>query len=193
MQLRPIILAAFFLALGAGSVRATTVPERSLRELTADAPSIVYGKVLSSRSHWTENRSLIVTDVRIQVESVLKGDPVSEVVVTQPGGKVGKLRVEADGAAGFTPGEETILFLDRSPRGVLHVVGLMQGRFDVVADRQGHKTVRGLSPESVGSLRTSMIKMGSAPIQAEGGAVPLDRFLGGLRDLVRDVANEGGR
>lgn len=193
MHLRRFFTIALFLAVAAGSARATEVAERSLRQLAADAPTIVHGTVVGSHSHWTENHSLIVTDVRVHVEDVLKGDPVSEVVVTQPGGAVGAIRVEADGAAAFRVGDEAILFLDRSPRGVTHVVGLMQGRFDVVTDAHGRKSVRGLTVEALGNLRSSMTRMGSAPIAAQAGPVPLDRFLGGLRDLVRDVTNQGGR
>jgi len=193
MHLRRFFTIVLFLAAAAGSARATEVAERSLRQLAADAPTIVHGTVVGSQSHWTENHSLIVTDVRVHVEDVLKGDPVSEVVVTQPGGAVGAIRVEADGAAAFRVGDEAILFLDRSPRGVTHVVGLMQGRFDVVTDAHGRKSVRGLTVESLGNLRSSMARMGSAPIAAQAGPVPLDRFLGGLRDLVRDVTNQGGR
>jgi hypothetical protein len=193
MHLRRLFTIALLLALGAGSARATEVAERSLRQLTADAPTIVHGTVVGNQSHWTDNHSLIVTDVRVQVMDVLKGKPASEVVFTLPGGTVGAIRVEADGAAPFRVGDEAVLFLDRSPRGVTHLVGLMQGRFDVVTDTHGRKSVRGLTAESLGTLRRTMTRMGSAPIRDTGGPVPLDSFLGGLRDLVRDVQNEGGR
>lgn len=193
MHLRRILTIALFLTLAAGSARATEVAQRSLRQLTADAPTIVHGTVISSHSHWTKNHSLIVTDVRLRVDDVLKGQAGSEVVFTQPGGTVGALRVEADGAAGFRTGEEAVLFLDTSFRGVVHVVGLMEGRFDVVTDTHGRKTVQGLTAESLGTLRSTMTRMGSAPIRAQAGPVPLDQFLGGMRDLVRDVRNEGGR
>lgn len=193
MHLRRILTIALFLAVASSTARATEVAQRSLRQLTADAPTIVHGTVVSSSSHWTKNHSLIVTDVRLRVDDVLKGQAGPEVVFTQPGGTVGALRVEADGAAGFRDGEEAVLFLASSPRGVVHVVGLMEGRFDVVTDAHGRKTVRGLTPESLGVLRNSMTRMGSTPIRAQAGPVPLDQFLGGLRDLVRDVRSEGGR
>ena len=81
-----------------GVATATTVEEKSFREMVTETSSIVHGTVVSTSSRWTENRSLIVTDVRFQVHEVLKGDEVSEVVVTQPGGRVGAIRVDADGA-----------------------------------------------------------------------------------------------
>ncbi len=182
-------------------VHATTVEAMSLRRMATEAPSIVHGTVVAISSRWTENRSIIVTEIRIAVHEVLKGDDVSEIVVTQPGGTVGSLRVDADGAVSFREGEEAILFLGRSPRGLTYVVGLSQGRFDVVVDRQGRKLVRGLDPEGLNVIRSSAAPAGPAgttPAVGDGeggsrGAVPLDQFLGGVRDLVRDAVKEGGR
>lgn len=195
MRFRGIVLAALLsLVLFAIRSGATTVAERSMRDLVAEAPSIVYGTVVSTTSHWTENRSLIVTDVRVEVEDVLKGEPASQVVVTQPGGSVGKLRVECDGAAAFLPGDRAILFLDRNPGGRTHVVGLFQGRFDVVEDVRGRKMVRGVTTEQARTLGQASAR-GSldVPRSPSAAAVPLEQFLGAIRDLVRDVSNEGGR
>lgn len=180
--------------------QATTVEAKSLREMVVDAPSIVHGTVLGTSSRWNDDRSLIVTEIRIEVHEVLKGDAVGEVVITQPGGTVGKLRVDAAGAVAFREGEETILFLDRSPRGITYVVGLSQGRYDVKADPQGRKLVRGLDPEHLNLIRSSAAPTGAgagAPPDEGGGggsgAVPLDQFLGGVRDMVQDAEKEGGR
>lgn len=176
---------------------ATTVEAMSLRKMATEAPSIIHGTVVAISSRWTENRSIIVTEIRVEVHEVLKGDDVSEIVVTQPGGTVGSLRVDADGAVVFREGEEAILFLGRSPRGLTYVVGLSQGRFDVEVDRQGRKLVRGLDPEGLNVIRSSSAPAGTTPAVGDGGggrgAVPLDQFLGGVRDLVRDAVKEGGR
>jgi hypothetical protein len=106
--------------------------------------------------------------------------------------------VDADGAVSFREGEEAILFLGRSPRGLTYVVGLSQGRFDVEVDRQGRKLVRGLDPEGLNVIRSLAAPAGTTPAVGDGGgggrgAVPLDQFLGGVRDLVRDAVKEGGR
>jgi hypothetical protein len=175
-------------------IDATTVEARSLREMAAEAPSIVHGTVVATSSRWNDNRSLIVTDIRIEVHEVLKGDDISEVVVTQPGGAVGNLRVDADGAVIFSPGEEAILFLNRSSRGHTYVVGLSQGRFHVDEDPQGRKLVRGLDPEHLNVIRSSAAPAGADPTPGAGGrGVPLDQFLGGVRDLVGDAVKEGGQ
>jgi hypothetical protein len=165
-----------------------------MRDMASEAPLIVYGTVISSTSHWTENRSLIVTDVRVAVQDVLKGEAVSQVVVTQPGGTVGKMRVDCDGAAAYIPGDEVVLFLDRGDRGQNHVVGLFQGRFDVVQGVEGRKMVRGVTPDQARTLgQASAWGRVGVPRASSAAPVPLEQFLGGIRDLVRDVSNEGGR
>src|SRR5262245_59228827 len=96
---------------------ATTVAEMPLRDMVSIAPSIVVGTVESSNSRWNEDHSLIVTDVRIRVTDVIKGHEAGEIIVTQPGGKVGKLRVDVDGAVAYRNGQETVLFLAPDSRG----------------------------------------------------------------------------
>jgi hypothetical protein len=173
---------------------ATTVEGKSLREMATQAPSIVHGTVVATSSRWTENHSLIVTEIRIAVHDVIKGEDISEVVVTQPGGTVGSLRVDADGAVTFAEGNETILFLDQSPRGITYIVGLSQGRFDVEVNKQGRKIVRGLDPEHLNIVRSSSAPAGDAESTGNGRAgVPLDQFLGGVRELVDEIQLEGGK
>jgi hypothetical protein len=195
MHVRGVVLTALlFTVLFTVPSGATTVAERTMRDMTAEAPSIVYGTVISATSHWTENHSLIVTDVRMAVSEVLKGEAVDEVVFTQPGGAVGKLRVDCDGAAAFLPGDEAIVFLDRNPRGQNHVVGLSQGRFDVVEDIRGRKVVQGVTGKEARTLgQASAWGRLAVPEGRRDIPVPLDEFLGGVRDLVRDLSNEGGR
>lgn len=185
---------AVFCALSSPTAWATTVEQQSLRKMATEALSIVHGTVVSTSSRWTDDRSLIVTDVLFQVHEVLKGPEVSDVVVTQPGGVVGGIRVDADGAVAHRPGEEAILFLKQSPRGHTYVMGLFQGRFDVVKDARGNKMVRGLSPEYVNVIRSGPSGGTEDAFRTSRlGGVPLDAFLGGVRDLVKDAVKDGGR
>ena len=170
---------------------ATSVVGMNLRQLVAGSPSIVYGTVVSAECRWNEDRTMIVTDVRILVVDALKGAALPEVVLTQPGGVIGKLAVDVPGASAFRPGEEAVLFLAPGAGGRLSVNGLAQGRFDVISDPvTGQKTVRGLRLEGMeavgvtGAAQTPGIVM---------EPVPLNRFLGGLRALVEDVDAKGGK
>jgi hypothetical protein len=188
------LLVAFCLIL-ANNASATSVVELSLREIAEASNSIVHGTVVTATSRWNEDRTLIVTDVVVKVQDTLKGDPGPRVVITQPGGRVGSLRVDVDGAAVYRPGDEAILFLHPSPRGGARVVGLFQGRFDVAVDpRSGRKVVRGLSAEALGAVlldKPGVETERAAPVQR--GPVPLEEFLEGVRVLVHDIAREGGK
>jgi hypothetical protein len=172
---------------------ATTVSERSLRDLAIESPSIVHGTVVSTSSRWTENQSLIVTDVVIEVSDTLKGNTTGRIVVTQPGGRVGKLRVDVAGATAFRPGEETVLFLKPSGDGTAIVTGLFQGRFGVVPDARGRRVVQGLSGDQLGTLQRASARTGRPLSTVPGRPVELDEFLGGMRSLLQDIQSEGGR
>jgi len=172
---------------------ATTVSERSLRDLALESPSIVHGRVLSTSSHWTEDRSLIVTDVVIEVTDALKGNSAGQIVVTHPGGRVGKLRVDVAGTTEFHAGEEAILFLQPSEDGTSIVTGLFQGRFEIVPDVRGRKVVQGVSGDQLGTLRRAAARTGRPLSTVPGQPVELDEFLGGVRSLLSDIQSEGGR
>jgi hypothetical protein len=174
---------------------ATSVVQLSLREMAEASHSIVHGTVITTISRWNEDRTDIVTDVVVQVLDVLKGEPVGEVVVTQPGGRVGKVRVDVDGAVAYRPGDEAILFLRPAGRGKSHVTGLFQGRFEVVEDvRSGEKVVRGLLPEHVNVLGASKPgPEGESVAPLPGKTVALDRFLTGMRGMIEDIKLEGGK
>jgi hypothetical protein len=161
---------------------------------------IVHGTVLSTESRWNEDHSLIVTDVRIGVITTLRGQSVSDVVVTQPGGRVGKLRVDVDGAGPFRTGTETVLFLSPGSGGRYVVAGLSQGRFDVMQDpRTGAKTVSGWSQLAAGTSVPGAVSPSSKSVPALGptaetpAILPLDSFLGNVRELVKDLDAGGKR
>lgn len=193
---RPIVsfsaIAAVFLVQPIPPVTATTVVRMNLEEMAAQSPSIVHGTVVSTESKWNEERSLILTDVRIRVLDTVKGETATEVVVQQPGGVVGNIKVDVPGMSIFRPGDEVVLFLAPGGRGNLHVNGLTQGRFDVIKDpTTGERTVRGLTPEQMARLvPVGTLSHGAdgPPVQKE--SVPLDEFLDGVRRL--SLVSDGG-
>jgi len=185
---------AFVLAVFLGIVPialATTIAEMPLKDLVSMAPSIVVGTVESSNSRWNEDHSLIVTDVRIRVTDVIKGQNAGEVVITQPGGKVGKLRVDVDGATAYQNGQETVLFLAPDRHGHQQVLGVFRGRFDVTTDaRTGRKSVHGLKAEDLSVMQAT--KPGLIQEQTPTEAVvPLDDFVSGLKGMVQSP--KGGK
>jgi hypothetical protein len=183
----PVIVLGVFLAQPAS---ATTVVRMNLEEMATASPSIVHGTVISTESKWNEERSLIVTDVRIRVLGTVKGDATSEVVVRQPGGVVGKLKVEVPGMSVFRPDDEVVLFLAPGSTGQLHVNGLTQGRFDVIKDsRTGEKTIRGLTPEQMTLLSPAGALSGAGKQSVRNPKVSLDQFLDGVRHLVLGISD----
>jgi hypothetical protein len=172
---------------------ATTVAEMSLHDMVSLAPSIVVGSVESSSSRWNEDHSLIMTDVRIRVTEVIKGQNAGEIVITEPGGKVGKLRVDVDGATPYQNGQETVLFLAPDRHGHQQVLGVFRGRFDVAVDAHtGKKSVQGLKAADMDAMAGA-----SKPgVQVEGNAPPeramdFDAFVTGLKGMVQSP--KGGK
>ena len=179
--------------LGVSIAGATTIQEMNIRDMVTMAPSIVVGTVESSTSRWNDDRSLIVTDVRVRVVDVLKGPSLSELVITQPGGRVGKLRVDVDGASAYPIGEEAVLFVAPDAKGQHQVLGLSRGRFDIVTDaRSGKKSVHGLKASDVQALQAAKPGLTEEPAQAVSDRkMQLDDFLSGVRQLV--VSGKGGK
>ena len=171
---------------------ATTIAEMPLKDMVSMAPSIVVGTVESSSSRWNEDRSLIVTDVRIRVTDVIKGHDPGEIVITQPGGRVGKLRVDVDGASAYPIGQETVLFLAPDARGHQQVLGLFSGRFDVATDTHtGKKSVQGLKAADFQAMHAAKPGLITEETQPSEQSMELNEFLTGLRGMVQNP--KGGK
>jgi len=174
------------------AARATTIAEMPLRDMVSLAPSIVRGTVESSSSRWNEDRSLIVTDVHIRVTDVIKGHDSGVIVITQPGGKVGKLRVEVDGASPYQSGQEAVLFLAPDAHGHQEVLGVFRGRFDVATDaRTGKKSVHGLKASDLDAMQVAKPGLPTEGVRAAEPTMELDDFLNGLRGMVQNP--KGGK
>ena len=176
----------------APAAMATTVAQMSIHDMVSMAPSIVVGKVESSSSRWNEDHSLIVTDVHIRVTDVIKGQHAGDIVITQPGGKVGKLRVDVDGAVAYQNGQETVLFLAPDSKGHQQVLGVFRGRFDVTTDAHtGKKSVHGLKPDDLSAMQVAkpgLVQEQGSPAEP---VLALDDFVSGLKGMVQSP--KGGK
>ena len=125
----PVAICLIFLLIT--SSNATTVERLGLADLVKKARTIVVGKVAGSRTHWSSDGKLIVTDVTIDVGESLKGTTTSRrIAVTTVGGKIGDLELHVSGMPSFQPGEDAVLFIEQSGTYQV-VVGLGQGKFTV--------------------------------------------------------------
>ncbi|HYH46815.1 MAG TPA: hypothetical protein VEG34_14110, partial [Thermoanaerobaculia bacterium] len=66
-------LAVAITACVAAPASATTLLRQSVEELAAANGTVVVGEVLSARSYWNDDKSFILTDVRIATSDVVKG------------------------------------------------------------------------------------------------------------------------
>src|SRR5262249_10219837 len=151
----------FALAVGLGApAHATTLIRAGLDDLVAGNRTIVVGTVRSVRSYWNEEHSFILTDVRFDVEEVLKGNGKErDLTITVLGGTVDDLTTVIVGGAELVSGKSYVLFLDRSDlpgvKDVRTVRDHSQGVFEVVKARDGLRAVsqasrQPLHPDALG-------------------------------------------
>jgi hypothetical protein len=163
---------------------ATVIVPIEFRELVVTTAVIVHGRVTDVRSAFVDGRRSVETFVTVAADEYLKGDLGEHITFRVPGGEIGRYRTVFVGAPGFTRGDEVVLFL-RTQRGALpFIVGLSQGAYRVVADRQsGRRMVTAPIVMSNGGLEAEAIVRGSPTRRP----LPIERF----RDVVRDVLAQG--
>lgn len=94
-----------------------------------EADVILTGHVLSNRSAWSEDRSVIHTDAEVRVDEVWKGLPDSDrVTVRVLGGTVDGMALEVEGSPRLETGENVLLFLRREGD-VYRPSGMAYGKF----------------------------------------------------------------
>jgi hypothetical protein len=185
------------LALGAWShtALASVVKALSLEELTRKADLIVVGVGAEAQARRNDDGRLIVTDVSVDVQQVLKGaaKPGEDVIVTLLGGNLDGLGLRVPGEASIPIGKPALLFLYRSGPGGrdLRVVGMAQGVMAMQPSEPGKVSEPGTStgtgtmviiPGGSGSElveRGSDGKLSAAPpalLRPEPAAKVLDRI-----------------
>jgi hypothetical protein len=124
-------------------LHATTVRRLSFDDLVAGADTIVVGEVIDSRVYWASDRKIILTSYTVKVGESIKGSASATVTVTTVGGKIGNTILHVSGMPQFRPGENAIVFLERTGA-YTTVVGLNQGKF-TLSNGEVSNTVSGLS------------------------------------------------
>jgi len=177
-------LSAFALAVGLGApAHATTLIRAGLNDLVAGNRTIVVGTVRSSHSYWNEDRNFILTDVRLTVQDVLKGNPRErDLTITILGGTVDDLTTVIVGGADLVPGKSYVLFLDRGDlpgiRNVRTVRAHSQGVFEIVKARDG---LRAVSQASRQPLHPDALGFVDVPGEAQG--LPLSSMVQSIREI----------
>jgi hypothetical protein len=122
------------------AIRATTLARLSLDRLAAGSEAVARVRCSSAESRW-ENGS-IWTVATVKVVETLKGNLPREIAVRLPGGRVGHLTATVDGTPKFNPGDEAVVFLERSRARGFTVAGWVEGTFRISRDpRSGGEIV----------------------------------------------------
>jgi hypothetical protein len=115
----------------AGLCAAAVVPRYSVEQLVDTSERVVEGRVVRSWVAWDRARQFIWTHYEIAVSETIKGAPAPTVTVSEPGGALDGRTLVIPGVPQYTPGEEVVLFLHRTPIGYLRTNGYEQGRHRV--------------------------------------------------------------
>lgn len=165
-------------------LEATTLIREGLDELIASNQRVVVGEVIDTVSYWNDDKTFILTDVRIAPDETIKGEPARELTVTLLGGRVGDLTTLIVGGAELTPGRSYVLFLnpEKLPgaRQALTIPDHCQGTFEIIATRG---ELRAVSQAHRHGLVADRSGRKDAPGGAEGFA--LDSLLENLRNAAK--------
>ena len=130
----PLLALALVLPLGA-----TTLLKVSMGDLITHSTSIVRAKIGGFRTAVVGQD--IYTYYQLQVSETLKQGATVPAEVAVPGGVSGTRRQIGVGSPVLTPGQEYVLFLWTSPKGLTQMVGLSQGLFTLRQDSTGATVV----------------------------------------------------
>jgi len=143
---------------------ASRVRPMNLEEMTARAERIFHGRCTAVELVRGEESGLDVVRVTFLVERLVKGSAPAQLTVRMLADPSGESRdAGGGGTPRFRPGQRVVLFLyGESRSGLTSPVGLGQGKFTVIEDKQGREIavngfdneilLRGLSPEASARL-----------------------------------------
>jgi hypothetical protein len=126
----------------AAPASATTVKKMDLQELVSVSDAIAQGTVESIETRWEDKT--IYTYTSLRVDESIKGGPRRAYLLRHHGGTIGALTLDAPGTPKFNPGDQVIVFLRDRKDGTYDVVGLGQGKYDIV-DNLAVTNVSGLT------------------------------------------------
>ncbi len=153
---------------------ATTVEKMELPRLVSASDNIVQGRVESVEARY-ENR-LLYTYISVVVDEPIKGERRRTVLVRQLGGRLGAKTMWIAGMPQFKTGDQVIVFLKNRQDGTYDIIGLNQGKYDIV----DNYAVSHVSGVNVLDPKTGLM--------SEAGFVekaPLETFKAKIRELMR--------
>lgn len=143
---------------------ATSIVRLSLEETVARAEWILDGDVVRNWCAWDSNHRFIWTHTEIAVRDRWKGSAGSTITVSEPGGELDGQGMAIAGMVRYTPGEHVVVFLYRTPIGLIRTVGLAQGKLKVAGGGEVHASL----PDAVLVSPAGVRPSGTSVTQLEG-------------------------
>ena len=139
---RTVAALALIIILVAGSdssALATTLKRMSIADLSRAAHTVVRARCVTNSTRWDAGE--IWTFTTFDVEETWKGSAPAPITVRILGGSAGNLTSTVSGVPRFSPGEELILFLERTPAQDFSIVSWVQGTFRIHSRTTGEEIV----------------------------------------------------
>jgi hypothetical protein len=114
---------------------ATTLERLSIEEMAAKSHIIVRATVADRSS--LQRGPMVYTVYKLNVSERLKGEAAAALDVSVPGGIAGGVRQTIAGTPVLKPATEYVVFIWKSKSGILHIIGLSQGLFDLKLNSAG--------------------------------------------------------
>ena len=141
---RGAVATVLVLTLTAGAVRAMTLVPMTTAEMVESADWVIRGTVESATTGWNESGTMVYTWSTIRVDErygpAAKEKP-AQLVICQPGGRVGNRVCVVPGLPKYKDGEDVIVFLERRAglQSAKHAaeymaVGAVQGKYTVTKE-----------------------------------------------------------
>jgi len=121
----------------------TSIARVSFEDTVAQAEWIVEGDVVRNWCGWDSGHRFIWTHSEIAVRNSWKGSSGRTVTVSEPGGMINGMGMQVAGMVRYATGEHVIVFLYRTPIGLIRTVGLAQGKLKVDSQGLVHPAVAG--------------------------------------------------
>lgn len=178
------LLFVVWLTLGvAHSFFSSTVEKFTLDDLVQKSGRIIVGKCIARESRWNDRNTLILTTARFVVSERLKGSSNGFVDVVTVGGTLDGITQTVSGMPVFEPEEDVLLFLEPSKNGNWQPLGMSQGKFRILRNRQtGEEEVF----HSLSGLELYDPTSGSLSRQEKPSRSPLKPMVERIRRMVRE-------
>ena len=186
-------LALVLVLAGARPAHATVMRDVPLELLVAESDVIVRATVerVGVRLDLGTGHAEPHTVVSLRVTEAIKGEVDERIVVDELGGTTPQgLGTWVEGTPRYRVGEDVVVFLDRTARGALRTYAMCQGHFEV---RHGVGGAADVVVRDTSAVGLASWEHGAMTIEHGGvRAMPLDAFLGFVRDALSQTRLPGG-